>query len=325
MFNNKNIIFILIVFVGLLMLNQDVLAQSCPPRTEVRGTAVTFVGEVVDTGGDVTYAWFEYGPTLAFGNKTLTKKFTKPSIYCSYVFGLNPCTTYYYRAVAENSAGISYGETKSFTTSCSSAQVSSRNAQTRTTARTVTRVVSQNNNLELVALVKDLSKRGDYVNEIEVTPNKRISVLVAVKSKKNLNDVKLAIDLPEELKFQRSTFKIDNERKNVSLADLNKGINLGDLKSGEERVIIFEALTASKDSFSEGENELEIIAKATYNGGSISDNALVFVNNEEGIGLGAATISNFLPGIFIAAIILLFLILLLIIIFLYLRIKRLMT
>lgn len=322
---NFKIILILIVFVfSFWFLGfKDVFAQSCPSRTEVKGTSVIFVGEVIDTGGDTTYAWFEYGETQSFGNKTLVKSFQKPSLYCSYVFDLKPCTTYYYRAVAQNSAGISYGETKSFTTVCPSAQVSSRSVRAqRTVAKTTTQIVSSNNNLEIVALVKDLSKKGDYVNEIEVTPNKRISVLVAVKSKKDLNNVKLSISLPEELKFQRNTFKIDNQRKNITLAELEKGINLGNLKQREEKVIVFEAVTAGKDSFNEGENELEILAKATYNGGSLNDNALVFVNVGETASLGLATIFEFFPGIFIAFLFLFFLILLLIIAFLYLRIRK---
>ncbi len=308
---------ILIVFVG-LFISSNVFAETCPSQTQVKGRSVLFVGEVVDTGGDTTHAWFEYGETPSFGNKTLIKTLNKPSRYCSYVFNLKPCTTYYYRAVAQNSAGISYGETKTFTTQCLPTQVT----RTTGTTRTVTRVVSQNNNLEIVALVKDLSKKGDYVNEIEVGPNKRISVLVAVKPKKDLNNVKVSINLPEELKFQRNTFKIDNQRKSISLTDLKKGVNLGSLKKGNERVIIFEAITASEDNFSEGENELEIVAQATYNGGSLKDKALVFVNVEGTASLGLATIFDFIPGIFVVFLSLFFLILVLIITFLYLRIRK---
>jgi len=92
-------------------------AQSCPANTTVSGTTVNFVGEVTDMGGDsVTYAWFEYGETTSYGQKTSERSLTSTGFYCISVSGLSPNTTYYYRAVASNSAGTSYGERKSFTT-----------------------------------------------------------------------------------------------------------------------------------------------------------------------------------------------------------------
>lgn len=96
-----------------------VSAQACPSLTTVSGTTVTFVGELTDMGGDATTSvWFDYGQTTAYGQKTTERTLTQEGIYCITVSGLNPCTTYHYRAVARNSAGTSYGENKTFTTSC---------------------------------------------------------------------------------------------------------------------------------------------------------------------------------------------------------------
>lgn len=45
--------------------------KVCPSGTLVRGTTVTFVGEVEDMGGaPYVYIWFEYGTTTNYSNKT---------------------------------------------------------------------------------------------------------------------------------------------------------------------------------------------------------------------------------------------------------------
>jgi len=97
-----------------------ILFAQCPSQTTVQGTTATFVGELTDLGGDSkTDVWFEYGPTSNFGYQTLKQTMYQTGFYCISVSNLSPCTTYYYRAVAQNSGGISYGETKTFTTYCS--------------------------------------------------------------------------------------------------------------------------------------------------------------------------------------------------------------
>lgn len=109
----------LLVLIGIFAFSDFAFAQSCPSMTTVSGTNVTFVGEVTDTGGDVsTTAWFEYGQTTAYGQKSPETVLTSAGVYCITVSSLSPCTTYHYRAVARNSAGTSYGEDKTFTTSC---------------------------------------------------------------------------------------------------------------------------------------------------------------------------------------------------------------
>lgn len=96
------------------------LAQSCPSVTTVTGTTVNFVGEVTDMGGDATVTtWFEYGQTTNYGQTSPQKILSQTGLYCITVSNFNSCTTYHYRAVAQNSAGTSYGEDKIFTTTCS--------------------------------------------------------------------------------------------------------------------------------------------------------------------------------------------------------------
>ncbi len=117
--NLKNIFFLgVLALVGVgLIFSSPTLAQSCPSNTTVTGTSVIFVGELTDMGGDsTTSVWFEYGKTSSYGETTNKETLSQPGFYCISVSGLSSSTTYHYRAVAENSAGTSYGENRTFTT-----------------------------------------------------------------------------------------------------------------------------------------------------------------------------------------------------------------
>ena len=97
-------------------------AQACPSNSVFSDTQATLVGEVSNTGGDSNVrVWFEWGRTFSLANTTpiqyLNVTYT-PYRFCYTITNLTPCTTYYYRAVAQNSAGTNYGEIRSFTTSC---------------------------------------------------------------------------------------------------------------------------------------------------------------------------------------------------------------
>ncbi|MBX4215388.1 DUF11 domain-containing protein [Candidatus Parcubacteria bacterium] len=78
--------------------------------------AATLNGSV-NGNGQTTTAWFEWGTTQSFGNTTSQQTFgTGFSNVTFTISSLSPNTTYYYRAVAQNSAGTSQGSTLSFTT-----------------------------------------------------------------------------------------------------------------------------------------------------------------------------------------------------------------
>ncbi|TSD03731.1 MAG: Uncharacterized protein Athens071426_64 [Parcubacteria group bacterium Athens0714_26] len=66
-----------------------------------------------------TVVWFEYGNSTAFGNTTNSQNIgsgTSPATVTANISGLNQNTNYYYRAVAQNPNGASYGNTINFTT-----------------------------------------------------------------------------------------------------------------------------------------------------------------------------------------------------------------
>ncbi len=84
--------------------------------SSVLQNSATLNGYVTPNGAS-TSAWFEYGTTQSFGSNTSSVNYgTTATSYNTPLWNLNSNTTYYYRAVAQNSAGIVYGSTLSFTT-----------------------------------------------------------------------------------------------------------------------------------------------------------------------------------------------------------------
>jgi hypothetical protein len=76
-------------------------------------------GELENLGGaDTVDVWFEWGVlgVSGYGNKTSHQERNSVGFFSLSLDGLSSETTYKFRAVAENSAGIMYGETKTFTT-----------------------------------------------------------------------------------------------------------------------------------------------------------------------------------------------------------------
>jgi hypothetical protein len=116
----KKILLLSIVLGTGLFLTSFISAQTgCPLNTTVEETQATLVGEVTDDGGDPNLeVWFQYGTTTSYGSESNSSSQYGTGVFCATVYNLTPCTAYNYRAVAENSADISYGENKTFTSKC---------------------------------------------------------------------------------------------------------------------------------------------------------------------------------------------------------------
>jgi hypothetical protein len=73
----------------------------------------------VNPNGDSTSAWFEWGLTQSLGNTTPLESVGSGNSDISinkYISSLQPNTTYYYRAAAQNNFGTAYGAILTFTT-----------------------------------------------------------------------------------------------------------------------------------------------------------------------------------------------------------------
>lgn len=102
--------------------NKSFAQSICPNNTTYSFTTATLVGQINETGGDnrIT-AWFEWGETQNLGKSTSKQVLgvnTTPYRFCTNLVNLSPCAQYFYRAVAQNSGGTSYGDIMSFTTLC---------------------------------------------------------------------------------------------------------------------------------------------------------------------------------------------------------------
>lgn len=112
-------VFLAVSLVVVYNLTKITSASSCPSNTVAEETQATLVGEITDTGGDPNLeVWFQYGRTSSYGLESAHMSMNGIGLFCTTVTGLDPCTTYHYRAVAKNSAGTSYGSDKTFTTIC---------------------------------------------------------------------------------------------------------------------------------------------------------------------------------------------------------------
>jgi hypothetical protein len=104
---------------GLIFINSTSAQESCPDNTAVGETSATLVGEITEDGGDPNLTvWFQYGKTTSYGLETSHQAKYGLGKFCDTVYNLSACTTYHFRAVGQNGAGISYGEDKTFTTRC---------------------------------------------------------------------------------------------------------------------------------------------------------------------------------------------------------------
>ncbi|MBI4548539.1 MAG: T9SS type A sorting domain-containing protein [Ignavibacteriae bacterium] len=77
------------------------------------------IAGMINPKGLASISWFEWGPTPDYGKTTSIRDIGNEAgmlPFTTFLFGLNPNTSYHYRAVAQNSAGIVYGNDQTFTT-----------------------------------------------------------------------------------------------------------------------------------------------------------------------------------------------------------------
>ena len=99
-------------------IQQSTLTAVTTNATRVLNTNAQLNSLISSSASSPINAWFEWGSTINLGNKTtVTAVGSLPSvIHADTLTGLNAGTTYYFRAVAENSTVRSVGSILSFTT-----------------------------------------------------------------------------------------------------------------------------------------------------------------------------------------------------------------
>lgn len=125
--NLKTLFFAILVFFVLIFIpNISIHAETNPPAVytnlaaDITQTSATLSGSVGPYGSPTT-AWFEWGSSEnGLNNETPHQNMGSGTTYIGFLAGLSGLssnTVYYYRAVAKNDNGTSYGSTMSFKTS----------------------------------------------------------------------------------------------------------------------------------------------------------------------------------------------------------------
>jgi len=92
------------------------MAVTTDPASSIDPASATLNGTLDDDGGEACDCGFEWGETVAYGNTTPTQSRTTGQTFAQTITGLDPVTTYHFRAFATNPRGTIYGADESFTT-----------------------------------------------------------------------------------------------------------------------------------------------------------------------------------------------------------------
>ena len=96
--------------------------------TNVGSSSAKLNGELNDLKDATCQVWFEYGKTTSYGHTTSKSTKSTPTTFSASISGLQPDTTYHFRAVAKNSRKTAYGADKTFHTSPTPPQVTTNSA-----------------------------------------------------------------------------------------------------------------------------------------------------------------------------------------------------
>lgn len=100
----------------LVLVIQTVPVVTTDPASPIGTVDATLNGTLNDDGGEACDCGFEWGETDTYGNTTPTQSGTSGQSFLQAITGLNPGTTYHFRAFATSPSGAGYGDDRTFTT-----------------------------------------------------------------------------------------------------------------------------------------------------------------------------------------------------------------
>ncbi len=98
------------------------------PAIDINNISATLKGALTYDGGEACDCVFEYGETDAYGTTTPTQSKETGESFSQPITGLDPNTTYHFRAIATNSGGTSHGADRTFKTLASAPAVTTKPA-----------------------------------------------------------------------------------------------------------------------------------------------------------------------------------------------------
>jgi len=188
--------------------------NMAPAVTTMQATYVyqnsALINGSVNPNGLLTTAWFEWGKNYNLGNKSDSRAIGSGNYalnFNSVLSGLDSGTTYYYRAAAQNSFGITYGNTVAIKTQ-------SYDYTPAPEQRIITRTVAVKTGVSL-----DLSLDNEEVNAGD---DIIVSATFKNENSSAINDVVLKIALPAEVKYLSASPKPANRENGMLTFNLGK-------------------------------------------------------------------------------------------------------
>src|SRR3989344_2339198 len=187
--------------------------------TEQTGTTAKLNGLVFESNSQSSNAYFEWGPTASLGNKTTTINVGNLSVvkHSDYVTGLVSGQTYYYRVVAQNSYGTSYGGVNSFVSEVSAYAVApTATVTTPVVLKPTTTVVTRGSSAQSLVT---LSIEGG-AEMIGVGEKRTYRVQWKNENGQSLKDVVLRVTFPTSMNIDSATKGAFSSGDNAVVVDL---------------------------------------------------------------------------------------------------------
>ena len=215
--------------------------------------------------------WFQYGPTSNYGSETAHQIQNASGTFTQNLVNLAPNSTFHFRAVAQTSNTIIYGQDLAFTTLTSGGYYGTA---TLTTTKKVINLTNGNLNWQTL---------------VSANPGDILSFAVTLQAgSQDIHNVTIYDILPANLIYKGNL--TINAAQNYSSSIAN-GINIGTITANNICVVAFQVQVAPASNFIYGNTTINIPATITSTEtGSQTASATVVVNNSSVY--GATTIAT---------------------------------
>jgi len=257
----------------------DVKTKS---TTDVSKNTATLNGYFETENDSAKYAWFEYGFSKNYKNKTDKQRISNNSDYFSQqISQLFLNGTYHYRAVVEDDDGhIFHGQDMIFTTDSNYHRISGSSEESGL-------------NFSVTKKIMNLTTgQSIWADSISANPNDVICFSITVTAKEDLTNLVIKENLPATLIYSGNLSV--NSVKNY-YDSLISGINIGSLNQGQSATFSYQAKVAPASSFPYGASAISTttVISSDQQNDNATNGAIFFsviVNNSNVA--GASTISG---------------------------------
>ncbi len=201
--------------------------------TQITSTSAMLNSLVVSGGTEPVRAWFEWGTTQSLSHSTASVNLgSVPSVrHAQTIYGLTSGTTYYFRVVAENDHGKSYGIIRSFVARYP-VVVTPKPVTPKTTVKVIEKPVYVHaegiNSLVMLTITggADTISKGEH---------RTYHVTWKNDSTQNLTNVVLRVLVPQTMNFESADSGTFSKVDNTLTIELDR-LNVGD--SGETNLVL---------------------------------------------------------------------------------------